>query len=64
MPANIGFSAPVHLPQGSQVVSITLYTYDTAVGATSTAYFLLGDGMGLSGYTVSAQARRVLGIAR
>lgn len=57
MPQGISFSAPVHLPQGSQVVSITLYTYDSAITTTvSTAYFILSDGKGLSGYTVSADS--------
>jgi len=57
MPQNIAFSAPVHLPQGSQVVSITLYTYDSiSTTTTSTAYFILNDGMGFGGYTVSAKS--------
>lgn len=55
MPQGVPFSAPVHLPQGSRVVSITLYTYDAAVTTTvSTAYFILNDGKGFGGYTVSA----------
>ncbi|WP_448334986.1 hypothetical protein [Bellilinea sp.] len=55
MPLGIPFSAPVHLPQGSQVVSITLYTYDSATTTTvSTAYFILNDGKGFGGYSVSA----------
>jgi hypothetical protein len=57
MPQGVGFSAPVHLPQGSQVVSITLYTYDSAITTTvSTAYFILNDGKGNGGYTVSASS--------
>ena len=45
MPQGVPFSAPVHLPQGSRVVSITLYTYDSAITTTvSTAYFILDDG--------------------
>lgn len=57
MPQGIPFSAPVHLPQGSQVVSITLYTYDPNVTTTvSTAYFILNDGKGNGGYTVSANS--------
>jgi hypothetical protein len=57
MPQGIPFSAPVHLPQGSQVVSITLYTYDSAITTTiSTAYFILNDGKGNGGYTVSANS--------
>jgi hypothetical protein len=54
-PLNWSMSAPVHLPQGSQVVSITLYTYNSAITTTvSTAYFILNDGKGFGGYTVSA----------
>ncbi len=57
MPLNYFFSAPVHLPQASQVVSITLYTYDSAITTTvSTAYFILNDGKGGGGYTVSASS--------
>ncbi|MFC1464104.1 MAG: hypothetical protein ACFLMY_04570 [Candidatus Brachytrichaceae bacterium NZ_4S206] len=57
MPQGVPFSAPVHLPQGSRVVSITLYTYDSVVTTTvSTAYFILNDGKGNSGYTVSASS--------
>jgi hypothetical protein len=57
MPQGIPFSAPVHLPQGSQVVSITLYTYDSvSTTTTSTAYFILSDGKGSGGYTVSAKS--------
>ncbi|MCC7357836.1 MAG: hypothetical protein IT317_00060 [Anaerolineales bacterium] len=55
MPIGHPFSAPVHLPQASQVVSITLYTYDSVLTSTvSTAYFLINDGQGNGGYTVSA----------
>lgn len=47
----------MHLPQGSQVVSITLYTYDLVITTTtSTAYFILSDGKGNGGYTVSAKS--------
>ncbi len=57
MPLNIGFSAPVHLPKGSQVVSITLYSYDSAMSnTTGTAYFLAMDGMGNGGYYLSASS--------
>lgn len=57
MPQGVPFSAPVHLPQGSQVVSITLYTYDSVITTTtSTAYFILNDGKGNGGYTVSAKS--------
>jgi hypothetical protein len=58
MPQGYPFSAPVHLPQGSQVVSITLYTYDTVITTTtSTAYFIFSDAKGLSAYTVSADSQ-------
>lgn len=57
MPQGNAFSAPVHLPQGSQVVSITLYSFDTAITTTvSTAYFIMADGKGGGGYTVSADS--------
>lgn len=57
MPLGFGFSASVNLPQASQVVSITLYTYDSAITTTvSTAYFILNDGKGSGGYTVSASS--------
>ena len=47
-PAVGRLSAPVHLPQASQVVSITLFTYDSVPTATtfSTAYFGTNDGQG------------------
>ncbi|MCS7061215.1 MAG: hypothetical protein RMN25_08605 [Anaerolineae bacterium] len=36
-------------------MSITLYTYDSAITTTvSTAYFILNDGKGNGGYTLSA----------
>lgn len=58
MPLGIDFYAPVHLPMGSQVVSITLYTYNNASDATtSSAYFLVNDGMGFNAYTVSADSQ-------
>ncbi len=58
MPSGIAFSAPVHLPQGSQVVSITAYTWNNAAdAATSTAYFIISDGKGSGGYTVSAASQ-------
>ncbi len=57
MSQGVPFSAPVHLPQGSQVVSITLYTYDSVITTTtSTAYFILNDGKGNGGYTLSAKS--------
>ena len=58
MPLNFPFSAPVHLPQSSQVVSITLYTFDSAITTTvSSAYFILSDGKGLAGYSVFASSQ-------
>ncbi len=58
MPLNFGFSAPVHLPQGSQVVSIRLYSYDSAqLPTTSTGYFIESDGMGNGGYYLSASSQ-------
>jgi hypothetical protein len=57
MPLNVGFSAPVHLPQGSQVVSITLYTYDTVPAPTiSTGWFIVDDGKGNGSYYLSASS--------
>lgn len=57
MPSGSVFSAPVNLPQASQVVSITLYSYDSAITTTvSTAYFIVNDGKGSGGYTVSASS--------
>ena len=57
MQRGIPFSAPVHLPQGSQVVSITLYTHDSiSTTTTSTAYFISNDGKGSGGYWVSAKS--------
>jgi hypothetical protein len=58
MPLGSGFSAPVHLPQGSQVVTITLYTYDNVLTTTvSTAYFIASDGKGTGGYWLSANSQ-------
>lgn len=58
MPLNYPFSAPVHLPQGSEIVSITLYTYNNEVSSTtSSALFLLSDGKGLNSYTHSADSQ-------
>lgn len=56
-PAGTAFSAPVHLPKGSEVVSITLFTFNLdSTSAKSRAYFILNDGMGGGGYTVSAES--------
>jgi hypothetical protein len=58
MPIGIDFYAPVNLPMGSQVVSVTLYTYNTASDATtSSAYFVVNDGMGFNASTVSADSQ-------
>jgi hypothetical protein len=57
MPIGIPFSAPVHLPNGSQVVSITAYTYNNVSDATtSTAYFIINNAADSGGYTVSASS--------
>ena len=57
MPIGIPFSAPVNLPNGSQVVSITAYTYNNVSDATtSTAYFIINNGADSGGYTVSASS--------
>jgi len=61
MPIGHPFAAPVHLPQGSQVVSITLYTGNSVGSATnSVAYFILSDGKGNAGYTVSAVSQDII----
>ncbi len=58
MPLGTVFSAPVQLPQASQVVSITLYSYDSAITTTvSSAFFIVNDGKGGGGYTVSANSQ-------
>ena len=58
MPLNVAFTAPVHLPQGAIVKSITLFTYDgTANSATSVAHFGHNDGRGGTGYYLDAHSR-------
>jgi hypothetical protein len=58
MPLNWPFSAPIHLPQGSQIVSITLYTYDNArLPTTSTGYFIQSDGQGNGGAFLTASSQ-------
>ena len=58
MPIGVGFSAPVNLPNGSQLVSITAYTWNNAADATtSTAYLIFSDGAGFNAYTVSASSQ-------
>jgi hypothetical protein len=57
MPLNVNFTAPVHLPQASQVVSITLFTHDSVLTTTfSTAYFMVNDGQGAEGSYLSASS--------
>ena len=58
MPLGANFSAPVHLPQNSEVISITLYTYDSAITTTySTASFIIDNGMGGAGSGLSADSQ-------
>jgi hypothetical protein len=58
MPLNVAFRAPVHLPQGAIVKSITLFTYDgTANPATSVAHFGFNDGRGAGGYFLDAHSK-------
>jgi hypothetical protein len=55
MPLGFPFSAPVFLPQSSEVVSITLFSYNQDVTTTiSTAYFIVSDGKGNGGYIFHA----------
>jgi hypothetical protein len=55
MALDASFTAPVHLPQASVVVSVTVYTFDSAITTTiGTAYFILNNGQGADGYTLSA----------
>ena len=52
-----GVVAPVHLPQGSLVVALGLFTYDTAVTTSvSTANFLLNNGLGFETGTLVVQS--------
>lgn len=57
------FSAPVHLPQASLVVSMTLFTYDSVMTDTiSTGQFVFNNGQGLNSATLSASsAPQVMG---
>ncbi len=58
MPLGDAFAAPVYLPQASQVVSITLFTYDSAITTTiSTAYLFVSDAKGFFGYSLSASSQ-------
>ncbi len=63
VPVGHPFTAGVHLPQGSQVRTITLYTYNDTITSTvlSTAYFIISDAKGVSAYTVSASANHSTG---
>ena len=55
MPLGSTFSAPVHLPQASAVVSMTLFTVDAVLTATTSAATLYAnDGQG--GYTATVLA--------
>jgi hypothetical protein len=57
VPTGVAFSAPVHLPQGSQVVSITLYTHNPdSTEGTSTAYFIVGDAKSFPAWYLSASS--------
>jgi hypothetical protein len=57
MPLGVHMLAPVHLPQASQVVSMTLFTYDAVPTTTfSTGYFNVSDAAGTAGYLLSADS--------
>ena len=58
MPLNIGFTAGVHLPNGSVVQSITLYSFESNPAATArgTAYFIFNNGLGLASATLSVES--------
>ena len=58
MPLNIGFTAGVHLPNGSVVQSITLYSFESNPAATArgTAYFIFNDGLGIASATLSVES--------
>jgi len=59
MPAGAGFWAPVHLPQASVVVSVTLYTYETIITTTvSTAYFFTNNGLGFAQAPLSVNSAK------
>lgn len=58
MGLNSAFTAPVHLPQASQVVSLTLFSHDPAITTTtSMAYFHANDGQGSADYLLSASSQ-------
>jgi hypothetical protein len=47
IPLHSELSAPVHLPQASQVVSVTLFTYEAVLTITfSGVFFVINDGQG------------------
>jgi hypothetical protein len=57
MPLTVHMVAPVHLPQASQVVSITLFSNDTVITTTfSTAYFNYSAGQGGAGALLSVDS--------
>ena len=59
MPAGAGFWAPVHLPQASVVVSVTLYTYEAIITTTvSTAYFVTNNGLGFAQFPLSVSSAK------
>ena len=58
MPLNLGFTAGVHLPNGSVVQSITLYSFESNPAATArgTAYFIFNNGLGQASATLSVDS--------
>jgi len=57
LPLGQWMAAPVYLPQASQVVSITLFTYNSALTSTvSTAYFTFNDGQGGASSTLNVDS--------
>lgn len=58
MPLNTAFTAGVHLPNGSVVQSITLYSFESNPAATArgTAYFVFNDGLGITSSTLFVQS--------
>ena len=57
MPLSTHMVAPVHLPQASQVVSMTLFTYDNVATTTfSSGYFNYSDGQGGAGALFEADS--------
>ncbi len=57
MPLSTHMVAPVHLPQASQVVSMTLFTYDSVATTTfSSGYFNFSDGQGVAATLFTADS--------